>query len=224
VKSLPALKDELCFLFGRAQLSQWMIGINCNDFRSILPEGNSQDALAEFIYSTPEQWMSDFRFIIDGGVDGDDQHRGSGRDRKKIGAAILTSGMIHVCQSLIYDPDSLGRHVGFAKFINSVKSWSDAGETITLLSDCRFLFISEVYIASDMNKTLMRTVAESFNDLLERRENNGLVTIISIKPSIVTRIMEESDFLGAAITSLLNLSGSAGTVLMKEKRLCRIAF
>jgi len=231
MKSIQELKDELRYLFGLAQLSQWMIGINSEEFRSALPgddkkpnECEVKQSIVNFIYNHPEEWSTNFRFIIDGGVDGEDGPDGSGRDRKKIGAAILTSGIIHTCQSEIYDPKSLGRHVGFSKFMNSVKSWSDAGEIITLLSDCRYLFLSEVYIAAETNKTLMRTIAESLTDLLERRENRGLVTILSIKPSIVKRIPLESDFLGPALVSIVKQLGDVGTIIMKDKRACRISF
>jgi len=229
MKTIYELKDELCYLFTQAQLAPWMLGINSGDFYDLLPDDNddkkkNREGLTDLVYNHPEEWMSDFKFIIDGGVEGDEERRGSGRDRKKIGAAILTSGMIHVCQSQIYDPESLGRHVGFAKFMNSVKSWSDAAETITLLSNCRFLFVSEVYIAADTNKTMLRTVAESFNDLLERRENHNLVTIVSVKPSMIKRAMAESDFLGAGMKAVLDQLGDVGTIIMKDKRLCRIAF
>jgi len=233
MKSIPELKDELTFLFKTAQLSQWMIGTNSGDFQSMLPgsddnptEYTLKQKLVDFVYNHPEEWTKNYRFIVDGGVDGDEGHKGSGLERKKIGAAILTSGMIHICQSEIYDPKGLARHIGFSKFVNSVKSWSDAGEIITMLTDCRFLFISEIYIAEDTNKTLLRTVAESLNDLLERRENQGSVTIMSIKPTAVKCIDGSSNYLGAALTSTIKQLGGTGggTIIMKDKRLCRIAF
>jgi len=229
MKSIPALKDELRFLFKNADLPQWMIGINSKDFSSILPanaqDNNLRDTLVDWVYNNPADWSRDFSYIIDGGVDSSDaNHTCGGRSRKMIGSAILTSGMIHVCQSEIYSPKQLAKYVGFSEFISSVKDWKEADAAVTVLADCRFLFISEVYIASDSHKTLIRSVAESFNDLIERRDNSGFVTIISIRPSVIDRIKNESDFLGSAITSLVNQSGDAGTILMKDKRLCRISF
>lgn len=237
MRTIAGLKDELRYLYSRAQLSPWMLGQNMNDFRDILPGDESQpnnpdervkceakNALVDFIYQHPDEWMNDYKFIIDGGVDEGTAQKGSSRSRKLVGATILTSGMIHVCQSQIYNPDSLGFHIGFANFMSSVKSWSEAGETITLLSEFRFLFVSEVYMADNAHSTLATSVAEAFNDLLERRENRNLVTILSIKPSAVSRIQLESNYLGAALKSWVEQAGKSGSTLLSDKRLCHIVF
>lgn len=236
MKTIYGLRDELKYIFSRAQLAAWMLGINSGDFCRILPGDEASDDpvqkklcekkqnLADFIYNQPDQWMSDFKFIIDGGADGAaTENKGSSRDRKMIGAAILTSGMIHVCQSQIYNPDQLGFHMGFSQFINSVKSWSEAGETVTLLSGYRFLFISEVFLPDDVHKTLSSTVSETLNDLLERRENKNFVTILSLKPAMIARAAIDSSCLGAAMRSWLEQAGD-GSSLKKDKRLVRIAF
>ncbi len=191
----------------RARIPAWA---RKNTPASILPfiraEESKKRKLVGIIYQDLDKWVNGSTFIIDGSLAC--QGKSPADVRRAVGLAILQSGVTYACQSSKFCPP-YGRYIDYKTIVNSFMNKEKASALADDLSVTELLFISEIYMSAKANEVLKDIVAFKMDDMLRRRVDSGLVTIMSFSRPCIEFM--EGNVLGDEIDQLLQVSGANGT-------------
>ena len=179
--------------------------------------GNEGPKITEMIYRRVEDWHKGHVFVIDGDYSNADSSPAG--VRRAIGFSILQNGVTYACQA----PDCCppyGRYVDYksvvTNFMNKDKSYGFADE----LSEQAFLFISEMFMGQNANPTMREMVAFKMDDVLRRRIDSGLVTILSFSRPCTEFVGK--DLFGDEVEQILAACSANGTSYLKNCKMVRI--
>ena len=170
------------------------------------------------IFTRVRDWgRAGFIFIIDGdrsiGVE-------SPADiRRKIGNTILQNGITYACQSSDYCPP-YGLYVDYKMLISNVMNKEKSAAFIDQLCDQEFLFISEIYMSKNANEIMREIVSFKMDEIIRRRRDGGLATILSFSSLCKDLVGEEA--YGEEVKYIIGSCGKNGTSVIESMKMVRI--
>lgn len=223
----------------RKMLKRWMHALEAADipkssrfihkdeFASMIKSTNSSE-FADFVFGTGKNdenkigkwdkgWSDGWSFIIDG-QSSNDQYTPS-QVRRRVGMSVLQNAITYVCQNNDYFPP-YGKYVDYRAFRSALASRDHSYDVVDALSEIHVLFISEIFPQDTRSEVLNDIMKFRFDDLMRRRQDDELVTILSFSRGC--RESFQSDMLGEEIQQMLKKCHNHGTGEIEEQRITRI--
>jgi len=174
------------------------------EFQSMIPVGGR--GMADHVFGKNSNsptawalgWAKEWIFVIDG-------ENGVGTDtpsqvRRRVGLSILQNGITHICQHHDFYPP-YGRYIDYRAMVNSLVNRETSYATVDRLAEEHILLISEIFPDKGLNEVVRSMLLFRLDDLLRRRRDEGLVTILSFARPC-SSVMQEN-LLGDEIQSIL---------------------
>lgn len=160
---------------------------------------------------------NDWSFVIDGdsmvGFDTPSQVR------RKVGASILQNGITYICQHHDFYPP-YGLYVDYRMVVSSLINKDRCYDAVDMLSEQHMLFISEIYPDPGLNEVVRNMLTFRLDDVMRRRRDNGLVTILSFSRPCSS--VMKSNLLGDEIQSLLMKCHEHGSGMIYDHKIVRV--
>ena len=222
----------------RASIPTREQGISLETFAAAVGRPENNDAppymnreVARLIYDTPERWTGNCTFVIEGtrrrqyaNSDSANSPENSVRPdwlRRRVGFAILSMGIVTAVLNDLPPLDHVGKYIDFDCFINSVKDRYAATKLMDDLSEYRHLFLSEIGHSQSPHPSTVEIGRTYLDDLLRRRQDAELVTILSFRESCIEAA--KRNVYGREIYETLKVCQNLPTMLLASRRLCKIA-
>jgi hypothetical protein len=188
-----------------------------NDIASIIKPSKNSSKIASAIYNSPNLWGKGYTFVIDG--KGAAPAKTPADIRRAIGFSVVQNGITYACQTPQFCPP-YGRYVDYKTVVTTLMNKAKSSDFADELAEQAFLFISEIHMSENASEVMREIVAFKMDDILRRRKDEGLVTVLSF-----ARPCKEfmgQDILGDEIRQILDACGEHGTSCLKIEKIIKI--